>query len=196
MLNNSDIAKPDAVIVLANLMDANGILNADSAARAEKAVEIFQKRNLSNLVTCGWPYRRDSAISVADAFKLHIISKYGISPNKIITELNSRDTVGDAFFTKINIALPLNWTHICIVTSSYHVARTREIFNFIYGPKFNIEVYGAEVIDNESTIANELVSLEAFRITFSNTEKGNDFQILQRLRELHPFYNGEVFDKI
>ena len=186
----------DAVIVLANLMDINGVLNHESRARAEKSAELFKQNNAPYLVTCGWAYRQDSDIKIADAFKQHIASKLEVDAKQILTEVNSRDTVGDAFFTKIHLAIPRAWRHLCVVTSDYHVERTREIFNFIYGPNFVIEVFGAKIDCNDSILKNEISSTEAFRNTFAGIDAGDDCKILDRLRERHPFYNGVIYDKI
>jgi uncharacterized SAM-binding protein YcdF (DUF218 family) len=188
--------KNDAVIVLAHQMDENGLLNSESKARANKAVEILKEREISHIVTCGWAYRDDSDITIADSFKCYIVNSLGINPNKVITELNSRDTVGDAFFTKINLALLLNWKSLCVVTSDYHVKRAQEIFSFIYGNDISLEVYGVSVVHDVSIISNELNSIEAFRETFLGVTMGNNIEILKRLKECHPFYNGKVYKKI
>ena len=192
----SNWEKTDAVIVLANLMDVNGALNFESAARAGRSVEFLIQQKVNNLVTCGWAYRTDSKINIADAFKDHIASKYNVLPGMVISEKNSRDTVGDAYFTKINLAKPRGWRRVCVVTSNYHVERSREIFCFIYGDEFRIDVIGADVPCNDEIIRNELKSMEAFRNTFAGVESGNDAMILDRLRNRHPFYNGEFYPQI
>jgi len=196
MTTTSNAIKNDAVIVLANQMDENGLLNSESKARANKAVEILNERDISHIVTCGWAYRNDSDIKIADAFKSYIVNSLGVNPSKVITELNSRDTVGDAYFTKINLALSLNWKNLCVVTSDYHVKRTKEIFSFIYGNDFSVEVYGASVACDISILSNELASIKAFRDTFLGVTIGNNIEILKRLRERHPFYNGQVYSRI
>lgn len=196
MTTTSNAIKNDAVIVLANQMDENGLLNSESKARANKAVQIFNEYEISHIVTCGWNYRNDSEIKIADAFKSYIVNSLGVNPSKVITELNSRDTVGDAYFTKINIALSLNWKNLCVVTSDYHVNRTQEIFSFIYGNDFSVEVYGASVVHDISILSNELASTYAFRDTFLGVANGNNTEILKRLRDRHPFYNGQVYSKI
>ncbi len=186
----------DAVIVLANLMDEKGVLNFESAARAARSVEVLRERSGNALVTCGWAYLKGCEISIADAFKDHIVSQFDVLPEMIIAERNSRDTVGDAYFTKMSLAKPRGWKSICVVTSDYHVKRTKVIFDFIYGDAFKIEVLGAEVPCSDETSLNEFKSLEAFKTTFDGVQRGNDAMILDRLRHRHPFYNGEVYSRI
>ena len=186
----------DAIIVLANLMSKAGILNKESIARAKMAFDYHKKMNILYIVTCGWPYRSDSYIAIGTAFKNYLVENLGANPNKIITEINSRDTVGDAFFTKKNIAIPFNWKNICVITSSYHVDRTQEIFNFIYGDNFIIDVYGTNIDCGEKILNSEKKSLQAFRETFHGVNAGDDVEIYNKLRERHPFYNGEIYNKI
>lgn len=186
----------DALIVLANQMDELGNLNLESKTRAITAVEIFNSRKISHIVTCGWAYRRDSAVNIADAFKTYMVNDLGVNPNKIISEVNSRDTVGDAFFTKTKIAIPFKWKNIIVVTSNYHLSRTREIFNFIYGPGFSLDFYGAEVAASSLMREYEEISLQAFKKTFLGVNSGDDYEILMTLQKLHPFYNGSIFNKI
>ena len=177
-------------------MHADGSLNIESALRAKKAAETYQQLQASFLVTCGWNYRKDLNLTIAEAFKKYIISNFSVPPKNILTENLSRDTVGDAYFTKIKLAIPNKWMNICVVTSYYHVERTREIFNFVYGDNYKIDVIGANVTSNMQIMDNELSSLNAFRSTFLGVRKGNDAEILNTLRSKHPFYNGVIYDQI
>lgn len=186
----------DAVVVLANLMEVNGTLQEESAKRASRAAEVFVETNAGKLVTCGWAYREDSDIAIADAFLEHIVKYHAIPESRITVEKGSRDTVGDAYFTKINHAIPNAWRNVIVVTSNYHVPRTQEIFDFIYGDACHARVTGVETDENEVILENEKKSLEAFRKTFSCVPKGDTQKILERLRSHHPFYNGEIYKKI
>ena len=192
----SNLNKIDAVIVLANYMDCCGVLNDESKARAVRAVEIFKDKKASALLTSGWAYRSDNHIPIAEVIKQYIISNFLINPDCIFADPNSRDTVGDAYFTKINFAIPFQWRHILVVTSNYHVERAQEIFDFIYGDNFIIKICAVEIDFSELTMEKEISSLEAFRRTFSGVKRENNSEIFSRLRYSHPFYNGFLLDKI
>ncbi|MFW7343410.1 YdcF family protein [Pollutimonas sp. H1-120] len=180
----------DALIVLANEMDANGILNEESVARADLAAEIARDLHVPYIITCGWAYRQDSKIKIADAFKDFLINKHSVSAEKIITEVNSRDTVGDAVFTRANIISQKQFRNICVVTSSYHVARTKAIFDFVYGKNYMIDVVGAVANYDDNVLDKEKASLESFNKTFLGIEAGALMKIIDRLKKCHPFYNG------
>ena len=86
----------DAVIVLANLMDADGNLNPDTISRLSAACDLWSSGRAPVILTCGWAYRDDSEVCIADAMKRHAILHMGVPAEAILTETASRDTVGDA----------------------------------------------------------------------------------------------------
>lgn len=184
----------DCIIVLANEMDKDGKLNPDSLSRINQSVKSYFLNPSSYLITCGWNYRNDTSLCIGNVMKDYAI-KLGIPENKIITELNSRDTVGDAFFTKQNIVIGRNWKNLLVVTSEYHVKRTSLIFKFIYGPNYGIKVIGSHS-EKDNNISSEMKSLEAFNKTFRNIKSGDDSNIYKRMSNKHPFYNGDVYPKI
>lgn len=185
-----------AIIVLGNRMNKEGQLNIESSSRMNLAIEIFHENQEPHIVTCGWAYRADSPIALADAMKNYAIKMGKITPELILTEKNSRDTVGDAIFTKNNISKIKGWRNIIVVTSDYHVSRAHIIFNYVYGGNYNIKIIGATTgIDKEQS-RDENGSLMAFYETFDGIEAGNDVLIHERLCKEHPFYNGVIHPKI
>ena len=185
----------DAVVVLANEMDSNGVLNKESILRANLAAKLVEELKIPYVVTCGWAYRNDTTIQIADAFKAYLVNR-GLKSDRIITEFKSRDTVGDAVFTRVNAAEPFGFSKVCVVTSNYHVARTKKVFDFVYGPKFSVSVKGAEFEFTNDVLAKELDSESVFDRTFSNVEVGDIEQIMEVLKINHPFYNGQIYPKI
>jgi uncharacterized SAM-binding protein YcdF (DUF218 family) len=177
-------------------MDSEGNLNEESKLRAQTGIKIFLENNAANIVTCGWAYREDCNITIADAFKKYILDTANISEKKILVEPNSRDTVGDAFFTKINFSNLYNWRKLIIVTSDYHTSRTQKIFNFIYGKNYLIEVIGSKSEIDESILIREKQSIAAFNNTFKNIKAGDTKAIKNSLCQNHPFYNGKIYPKL
>jgi len=185
----------DSVIVLANEMNKDGVLNKESSLRANLAAKMAKDFNIPYIITCGWAYRTDSDVKIADALKSYI-ENLGVRPEQILTEKNSRDTVGDAVFTRLNLVEPLGFKRFCVVTSNYHVARARKVFNFVYGSNFSIDVIGADVEFDVSFLSKEIDSEIAFDRTFYDVGIGDMGQIMEALRNNHPFYNGEIYPKV
>lgn len=186
----------DAIIVLANLMDSNGVLNDESVMRLKMGVDCFESRNARFMVTSGWAFRPDSQICIGSAMARFLNVELRIPKARILVDLHARDTVGDALFTKMNVVVPNEWSSLIVVTSDYHLQRTNEIFSFIYGAAFQIEVVGIKTTPTADKVANEVASLEAFRKTFSAVKPGDTQSIARMLVECHPYYNGIVFPKI
>ena len=188
--------KFSTIIVLGNLMNKEGELNVESVSRMNVAIDAFKNSEAPCIITCGWAYRDDSDITIADAMKKYAIEICGVPSDAVITETNSRDTVGDAVFTKHNIGINNDWGKVLVVTSDYHMTRALEIFKFVYGKDYIISVRGAATDLVESRDEYEISSLRVFHQTFSDIEEGSDVEIYNRLCERHPFYNGDVYQKV
>ncbi len=59
--------------------------------------------------------------------------KKGIHAGKIRCETCSYDTIGNAYFSKVIHIDPLGFRSLLVITSSFHMARTRAIFEWVYG---------------------------------------------------------------
>lgn len=186
-------------IVLANLMSEMGGLNAETAARVDLAAQIEKTHASTLILLCGWPYRSDSDIAIADAMRGYLLAKYPRFSQKSRCQKLSRDTVGDAVFSRIFLdALTggLATYSVNVVTSDYHVDRSREIFEFVFGRTCSVSVSGVPGFRCHDSATKEAESLSAFRNTFRNVLAGDMNSIYSALRDRHPFYNGEIYPRI
>lgn len=183
-----------AIIILSHHMDQAGKLGCESLSRANLAIDTFlTKPNIELILTIGWAYRKDTDKPIGLSVKEYLLSK-GIEDKSIKIDINSRDTVGDAVFSKINFVDIFNIDSLIVVTSDYHVIRAKQIFETII--PVDIEVLGCKTTINGHTNSSEIDSLNAFKQTFKNTNfKCND-SLLETLRNNHPFYNGKIYKKI
>lgn len=81
-------------------------------------------------------------ITEAAASAAHLL-RNGISdPARVLQETWSLDTIGNAYFTRAMLAEPLNLRNLIVVTSRFHMERTRAIFEWVFaldGAKFSID---------------------------------------------------------
>ena len=68
--------------------------------------------------------------SVASA--RYLIEK-GIDARKVLVETCSYDTIGNAYFSKVIHVDPMNFRNLLVITSSFHIERTRTIFEWVFG---------------------------------------------------------------
>ena len=182
-------------LVLSNLMSKNGELNSESIARVDMAVDFERFQESELIILCGWAYRSDSDIAIADAMKRYLFANYPRISHKVVSQKISRDTVGDAIFSRIYIDEFLGnsvFDAVNVFTSDYHVRRTEEIFKFVFGDQTPVFVKGAPSFDAEAAKVKEKNSLQAFRSTFSGTPSGELQLIFSKLKTSHPFYNGSL----
>jgi len=57
----------------------------------------------------------------------------GVPPERVRMEAISLDTVGNAWFAKLLHVDPAGWRRLLVVTSEFHMPRTRTIFETVFG---------------------------------------------------------------
>ncbi len=69
-------------------------------------------------------------------FESHEMAKYlsnaGISSDRLLSEISSYDTIGNAYFARMLFTDPLALNKLLIVTSEFHMPRTKAIFKWIF----------------------------------------------------------------
>ena len=66
------------------------------------------------------------------AYAEYLIMTHAISPLQILKESSSYDTVGNGYFSAMIHAVPSSWRNVIIVTSEFHMPRSRAIFEKVY----------------------------------------------------------------
>jgi len=180
-------------------MNASGVLNPESKERANLGLEIESRVVSENIITTGWSYRPDSPLSIAEAFWRYMTLKSPELNRKILLQRHSRDTVGDAFFTRLLVEkkkIPKDQV-IYLITSDYHCKRAKEIFEFVFPPSYTIYTSGSFTSNvNPSVEKKEKDSLHAFRRSFLGIKPSDIKGIYGVLRSCHPFYNGDTFAQL
>ena len=179
-------------------MDRHGVPNAETVARIDLAAALENKSQSSLILLCGWAYRSDSQINIADAMLTYLETKYPHLAAKALCQRISRDTVGDALFSRIYLEQLFGRNHfsINIVTSSYHAERAHIIFNFVFSKLCIITVSGVNGFSSDDSSIKEQASLAAFRDTFEGIPPGDVDLSITTMRHKHPFYNGEVYPRL
>ncbi|MEJ2742953.1 MAG: hypothetical protein P8176_10835 [Gammaproteobacteria bacterium] len=72
----------DAIIVLGNLMSAEGRLNIESSSRAAYAAGIYHQLGGVPIITCGWRYRSDTSLSLAQAMQNCLHHTHGVATSQ------------------------------------------------------------------------------------------------------------------
>lgn len=187
--------KQSIVIVLANLMDVDGNLNAESRGRVETACAVFQDIDADLMLFMGWDYRPDTDLPISVAMRDYQQKLLDIPPDTVLVDRQSRDTVGDAVYSRRLVDQIGTIDNVTVVSSDYHVPRALEIFTFVYGPDFTVSARGSKP-GGPLTAESEFESTAAFRRTFDGIGPGDIEAITARMTTAHPFYNGERYSHV
>ena len=184
----------DAIIVPGRGISSKGILSSDSIARVEKAVELYSDGVAPKIIMSGsYSFHLDTPPPQTEARAMREIAiAYGVPRKALIEELESKDTLGNVYFTKTRICTPEDWHHLTVVASSDHMPRIQYLFRKIYGPEYTIDFVESKRVLSDADYAEEIrheqKSLEITKQSFDPISDGDDESIWRLVRERHPAY--------
>lgn len=133
----------DYVMILAGGLDHHGHCHPWYRDRLDIALKLNNIKRRKYIILGGGTYHKPPILNLNN-YVLHestVGAKYlvdnGISPNNIYREWSSYDTIANGYFSLINFTIPLNLKDILIITSDFHMPRSKQIFNWIYSLYFS-----------------------------------------------------------
>jgi hypothetical protein len=166
----------DAIIIPGGGVREDGVLPAWAVKRFDRAMELHAGEPIICLSggTVHRPPPLDSMgrpVFEAVAGARYLVSR-GVDPKLIYIEIASYDTIGNALFARLMHTDPRGWRRLLVITSEFHMDRTREIFRWIFSlaPDCGYELAfestpdaGMPAADLEFRRAREQASLAALR---------------------------------
>lgn len=133
----------DGIIVLGYELD-NGKLHDIAKRRVDRFIEIYRKKRTKVIFTGGYSLKIKKGIGPTEASLMKDYAiKQGVSEEEIILEEESRDTHGNACFTK-KIVEKLGWKKILVVTTDINIYKNKFFFEFIYGKGYYFDFIGVK----------------------------------------------------
>lgn len=130
--------KYDAVVVPGGgLVPDTGEPRPWVKARLDLALKLDKATQYYIVLSRGTTHRapptdsRGVPIDESSASALYLL-QHGVDCNRILQDSWSLDTIGNAYFTRQMITDPLYLRRLIVVTSAFHMPRTRAIFNWIF----------------------------------------------------------------
>jgi len=174
----------EAIIVL-GYESNSGRLSDLCNQRLERAYKLYSGKKVPIILSGGYSLKSKKGVGSSEAkiMKKTAIN-LGVNKKDILLEEESRDTQSNAYFTK-QIVKQNNWSNILVVTSDFHLMKTRFFFNFVYGPKFKISYIGVktnlskeeqeEIKEKEKRSKNIMVNI----YKENNIKRGDDAKIME-----------------
>jgi uncharacterized SAM-binding protein YcdF (DUF218 family) len=123
--------KADLIIVLGGGISKEGILPKWVHSRLIKASSLY-KNGISELLLLSGKGRDDFHVTEASAMK-EVLLNEGFGTDNILLEQLSKDTLQNAFYSRVIHIDPLNLNSAIIITSKFHNDRTKLIFDNVLG---------------------------------------------------------------
>ena len=190
----------DVIIILGGGIEPDGSLPEIPKLRIIKGAELFRDGIAPRIIMSGnygfW-LEKEPIRPEAEAMKEYAVS-LGVPEGGILKEDISKDTIGNAYFCKINFLETNNWHNVVIVTSDYHIPRTRYIFEKVLGKNYMIEFVSVDskLSSEEFTakINKENKTTEFLKKWFDSIMPGDTDAIKELMYTKHPGYteNPEV----
>lgn len=190
-----NVNKADAILVLGRVND-QGELTKDASERIRYTAELFG-RGLAPVIIAPakWSYKLNFIPKMTEAamIKEQLVDR-GVPEGRILCEEKSCDTLGAAYYLKIDYVLPRHWRGLIVVTSLDHLSRTQYVFDKVFGSSIKIQyVYGEQVLNDFEMIASvdrEARSLKLMQTTWLGPIRSGDHKSIAKVLELHPGYNS------
>eukprot|EP00039_Didymoeca_costata_P014210 m.227043 g.227043 ORF g.227043 m.227043 type:complete len:218 (+) comp15970_c0_seq2:88-741(+) len=128
----------DAVIVPGGGLTKDGQPNSFVEARLDSAAQFKGKCKYFILLSRGTPHKppptdgTGQPIDEASASAAYLHKKHSIPENQMLLDTWSLDTIGNAYFAAAMLCAPLSLKKLMVVTSEFHIARTKCIFNWVF----------------------------------------------------------------
>jgi uncharacterized SAM-binding protein YcdF (DUF218 family) len=130
----------DAIVVLGRGVRPDGSLGLIARARVDRALELYDLRVAPRIIFAGRSAlmgEDNPTVTEADAMAAHASAR-GLPAIARFVEDESRDTIGNAFFTWRRWLRPNAWTSVRVVTTDYHIPRAAWIFRKVLGPSYDV----------------------------------------------------------
>jgi uncharacterized SAM-binding protein YcdF (DUF218 family) len=195
-------------IVLGGGVDKEGGLPVWVRNRLDKAIELFEKGKTKILTTGAYSKRAGPGSKTeAQAMKEYLLQKaqgmeVEITEEDILTEEESFDTIGNAWFSKVRHLSAKKYTSCLVITSDFHIRLAEKIFRWVMGNEYEIEMVetpsGLSETDLRTRAEVEQMFVEYIdRYLIGDIEAGDDEKIGHFIEKEHPRYcltpRGEAY---
>jgi hypothetical protein len=178
----------------------NYIPNSQVKLRLDAAYKLFAKDAVDYIVTTGkfskrvfFDSRATGAKTEAEAGKKYLEEICGIEPRNILYENQSIDTIGNAWFAKTICIDPYNITECIIITSDFHIERSKVIFDWVFGPGYKLDYMSTPsgLNDEQKLIRKQLEDVFTGYVRtylIGSIAPGDDFEIGNFIKTEHLGY--------
>ncbi|ADN35667.1 protein of unknown function DUF218 [Methanolacinia petrolearia DSM 11571] len=171
------------IIILGNRLQSKQI-HQELKGRMDCGLKVFREEGGILLLSGG---RSNPEIDVPECgiMKDYAVGR-GVDPSNIITEDSSLDTIGNAVFSREIVDKLDAVSKIFVITSCYHVERSRYLFDMCFGDRYLLDFEPCYECPGDPGHEEESME-EAIRF-FRGIERGDIEKIMEGLYLQHDLY--------
>jgi len=180
----------DSIIVHGQKVKDNGSLNEAVKGRIDTSLDFYFEGEAPVLICSGGYTNPRANVSEAASMRNYALHK-GVDEKSIFLEEKSKETIGNAFFTKVSYLEPNRWQKNIVVSSDWHLPRLGMVFERVLGENYYTKLVGSRDDITEDEL-KKLKQKEKFWYHLDNLillgiESGDDTSVGKRLSRFHSF---------
>ena len=134
------MAVADIIIVLGGGINREGELPSWVPPRLDKALELYRGGMAPRVLVSG--KGRDNFPTAEAVAMRQYLTHRDLDPLHVLEEPLSRDTLQNAYFSRVIHLDPLGIKSVMVITNEFHIRRTELIFNFVMGDHIKASYQG------------------------------------------------------
>jgi len=134
----------DAILTLGNGLTKEWKLPEIVESRLKKVADLYFQKTANKIIVCGrwsinWDLEGIKPFTTEAEEMEKVLLDLNIPDKDIFREEYSRDTIGNAYFSKVKIIKPYQFKTILIVCSDFHLKRVQFLFKKIFGSEYEMD---------------------------------------------------------
>ena len=132
------MAHNDCIFIPGGGLLPDGSLPSWTIARLDRAISLISQTRYIAFLSGGTvhkpPLLDQDGFPIFESRQaaLYLVHQ-GLNPAQLLTEISSYDTIGNAYFSRLLFADPGKFQNLLVITSEFHLPRTKAAFEWIYG---------------------------------------------------------------
>jgi uncharacterized SAM-binding protein YcdF (DUF218 family) len=189
--------RSDAIVVLGRGTDPDGSLPRLAKQRVERAAELFSWDVAPRIIFSGRCSLMHEGVPACTegAAMADYAESLGLPRRVMLTEEESRDTIGNAYFVLRRYLEPNDWTSIRVVTSDFHIQRSAWVFQKVLGLGYDVSFSPAPSELDHATVAaraREETDISTFLMEWiGDMPDGDPIALARLIWQDHPGYAPE-----
>lgn len=173
-----------AMVILGNRLLSQQ-LPAELKGRLDLALSLLDRMEIQLIIPSGG--RTNPAIDKSESSAMaNYLLDAGVNPRRILLEERAMDTIGNAIFSRLALDNYRACTEVVVVTSCYHVGRSRFIFENTFGSRYSLDF--SHCAGQTLARPDEAASMAKAEEFFRGVESGDVHTALRKLLASNVLY--------